>query len=315
MIQIKSSALRNLDQFSKEHYNIVKERIIRNASELIPKYDYVFLEENNLFELITAKPVKLLTLNTVYNRDLKCSQLTNPSYNDIIKNISKVIDYEWFTRGGTTSPAYDLSKKLNFNTCPYCNRNYTITAELTGKNKGIRPDFDHFFPKSDFPLLALSFYNLIPSCLVCNRSVKTSAPVDSLEYIHPYLEGFDSVYKFNYHPVDHESAIGLNHNLEISFEPNNSQADKVLRCEKNNILFKLDEIYQASHTSEVGDLLRKHYVSNGKYLSILSKTFPEIGSKDELYRLAFGNYYDPDHLEKRPLSKLTKDIVDQLGFY
>ena len=36
----------------------------------------------------------------------------------------------------------------------------------------MRPQFDHWFPKKKYPLLAISFYNLIPCCTYCNSSVK-----------------------------------------------------------------------------------------------------------------------------------------------
>jgi hypothetical protein len=39
-----------------------------------------------------------------------------------------------------------------------------------------------------------------------------------------------------------------------------------------------------------------------------------LGEIDELYRISFGNYYHEDDFDKRPLSKLTKDVVEQLVF-
>ena len=47
--------------------------------------------------------------------------------------------------------------------CPYCNRNYIITDSDVNTAQ-----LDHFFSKTDYPILALSFYNLIPSCQPCN---------------------------------------------------------------------------------------------------------------------------------------------------
>jgi len=46
---------------------------------------------------------------------------------------------------------------------------------------------------------------------------------------------------------------------------------------------------------------------NGRYLEILKNAF-SIGSVDELYRLAFGNYYLEDHFEKRTLSKWSTNF-------
>ena len=74
---------------------------------------------------------------------------------------------------------YWLVKKLDIKTCPYCNRNYTFVL-----NRGLkaRPEYDHFYPKADYPFLALSFYNLIPSCPSCNH-LKKGKQID----LNPYL--------------------------------------------------------------------------------------------------------------------------------
>ena len=56
-----------------------------------------------------------------------------------------------------------LFESLGVRVCPYCNRNYIFLDE---RNKAC--EFDHFYPQSQYPLLAASFYNLIPSCSVCN---------------------------------------------------------------------------------------------------------------------------------------------------
>lgn len=63
--------------------------------------------------------------------------------------------------------AYWLQRQLCVRVCPYCNRMYTTT--LYGK-KRVRPDFDHFYPQSRYPYLAVSLFNLIPSCNICNKA-------------------------------------------------------------------------------------------------------------------------------------------------
>lgn len=72
--------------------------------------------------------------------------------------------------------SYFLSEKMGTNTCTYCNRTYTLTVyeQLNvGEFEGlIRPEFDHWLPQSLYPDLTLSYFNLIPSCKVCNSSLK-----------------------------------------------------------------------------------------------------------------------------------------------
>jgi hypothetical protein len=46
-----------------------------------------------------------------------------------------------------------------------------IVIEVTftlNKSKELMPEIDHFYPKDKYPFLAVSFFNLIPSCLTCN---------------------------------------------------------------------------------------------------------------------------------------------------
>lgn len=52
--------------------------------------------------------------------------------------------------------------------CPYCGRNYIETEEETGYQDD-NPPIDHYLPKSKYPFLALSCYNMIPCCTQCNK--------------------------------------------------------------------------------------------------------------------------------------------------
>mgnify|MGYP000006537395 CR=1 FL=1 len=56
---------------------------------------------------------------------------------------------------------------LNLSVCPYCNRQYIFG---TDNNRKVGAQFDHFYSKSKYPYLALSFYNLIPCCPTCNKA-------------------------------------------------------------------------------------------------------------------------------------------------
>lgn len=76
----------------------------------------------------------------------------------------------------------DLVDKLNIKTCPYCNRQFIYTFNGRAPE---RPELDHFYPKADYPLFCLSFYNLIPACHSCNH-VKSEEEIG----INPYYRAF-----------------------------------------------------------------------------------------------------------------------------
>lgn len=198
---------------------------------------------------------------------------------------------------------YHLAENLGIQTCVYCNRLYTHTI-ITEKREFItRPTFDHWFPKGDYPLLALSFYNLIPSCNVCNSSIKGALPYALKDIFHPYLKHPETErllsFKFSYTLEDHvmsKSKIITGN----TFTANSIKA------------MKLKELY-SGHLDEIRELIYLKKAYSASYISSLNSILKLTLSTDEVYRLAFGVYLDDEHLIKRPLSKLKKDVLAELG--
>ena len=76
------------------------------------------------------------------------------------------------------------AQMLGVTVCPYCNRSYVFTLR-----KGTRPQYDHYFPKSKYPYLCISMYNLIPCCSVCN-SLKHDKNTHKTPIIYPYTDSY-----------------------------------------------------------------------------------------------------------------------------
>lgn len=283
---------------------------------------------SNVEDIIKGNPDRLIEIN---NEWIKKFCTTNnklflfDSYSNAIKkkirtpNEQEVIDYIQsylsvfdYNHLLTKAIKYALAIKLDIKVCPYCNRNYTFTISVRkSKNAralNMRPDFDHFFSKSKHPILALSFYNLIPSCSICNRTLKGDIEFTKEGNIHPYLEGFPSDVKFNYDPKSVNEALGIDDKCKITLDYDNSN-DKV---KNNDETFGLKAVY-AQHGDIAAEIITKHYKTNGRYLESLAIQFRGL-SEPELYRIAFANYCDESDFEKRPMAKLTKDIYDQLAF-
>ena len=75
---------------------------------------------------------------------------------------------------------------------------------------------------------------------------------------------------------------------------------------------KLNDVYQI-HTDLVQECIKKSIVFNSDYLEDLCQTYDRLfESKEDLYRIVFGNYKEETEYGKRPLSKLTKDILSSL---
>lgn len=230
----------------------------------------------------------------------------------------KIFDYDWFTRlaANHTDGPYELTRKIGLNSCPYCNRQYTFTVTVLGGKKVVRPELDHFLPKSENRLLALSFFNLIPSCSVCNSSVKGFINTSYHTHLSPYaINEKHGLMRFTYIPLSYTASIGVSEdvqiNLDYSGDPTLIELKK--KVEGNIKLFYLKELY-SNHTDTVKEIIFKRKQTNDKYLEMTRKTFKKLNlSQEDAYRLAFGNYFLENDFHKRPLAKLTKDIAFELG--
>ena len=222
----------------------------------------------------------------------------------IVSELLKIFDYDRFISKSTTR-SYKIANIHNRNTCTYCNRLYTLTVAGEDKNRDdriTRPEFDHWFPKSRYPILALSFYNLIPSCHVCNSGMKGNANFNRNDYTHPFYKEDDQVFKFSYRKENVQD-----NNVRILVEED-SKIDKTLKA------FKIEEVYNGHSHLELRDLIELKHKYSKNYLDILfNKTFKSLKvGKKEAYRLVFGVEFEEEDFHKRPFSKFKKDILSEL---
>ena len=66
-----------------------------------------------------------------------------------------------------------FQENIEVHTCYYCNIDFINTFKKNNETKNAFT-LDHVLEKADYPFLALSLYNLVPSCYVCNSKVKDS---------------------------------------------------------------------------------------------------------------------------------------------
>jgi len=81
-------------------------------------------------------------------------------------------------------------------------------------------------------------------------------------------------------------------------------------------ILKTEEVYKPYANGEVKDILEFAYKNTPEYLSDLrDKVMKAYGgniSKEHAYRLVFGTEMDASLFLDRPLSKMKKDVLDQL---
>ena len=273
----------------------------------------------------------------------------HPSHKRWIKSIEKIFKCDDFIKNEGTWNSYTFFKKMGINVCPYCNRMYTFTVDenkATATKKGnatetvikvTAPEIDHFFPQSDFPHLACSIYNFIPSCKICNH-VKSNH-INNIVY--PYKEGFDKEGSFRIY-CD-ESTIFSNQidniNIKIrkttAFSSNQaectSEKEKCTRISNSVKLFHLTKIYE-NHETELNDLLNRYrnyshpkikdilhlfHADELKNLKIETKLDEkQIDAILELYARKMKNLFLGLPLgagdKQYPLRKFKEDIIEQL---
>lgn len=301
------------------YLNMVKEKLIDRIDKgvkngyinqnvhdvLIPKDNKNKPDDSIIDGLLINEPEKLFELNERLVNKISIFE----KFDDIKENLLKVFDYDGVFNTPSKFKAYKLSSMIGANTCCYCNRQYTFTIVKDGRensaNRISRPAFDHWFPKSEYPMLSLSLYNLIPSCTICNSSAKGQQSVNLEEYIHPYV-----------HLPKHPSIKFV---AEISTEPDRKWTIKIDRAkgskeDKTISLFCLDAIYKEHDKLELKDMM--DFIDNypNGYLKdlipfIQSKSTSGTITRKDVYRMLFGIEYDDDKHLNRPFGKLKNDIL------
>ena len=306
MIQIKRH---NLEDIVKKH--------ITNAKDYIRLDHFTNYEKNiieNLLETILgAKPNEFDSIiqltNCIDSKKIKAAFIGS-QVSDWTKE-GKSCGYGKFSdKNNKGYNAYTLAKSLQVNVCPYCNKNYTYTVKAES-GKSVRPQFDHFICKKKHPILGLSFYNLIPSCSDCNASLKSTTHFELQHYLHPYFDDFNTIKRFSTDQL--LSLINKEEDFSIVFENIDSDKNKNGISKANNIIsaFALEEIYN-KHKDIVLELVDKYHAYNNSAIEVILKDTKIFNSKADLERLITCGYMIDEDLDKRPLSKMTKDIYEQL---
>jgi len=290
----------------KDDYSTLKDLLLSKPQELFDLNNQLmphFISEYNDDELddyVKAKhtPNQYKSASQV--------QLIN-KYKPKLDILFEAFDYK-HTISQNKSLSYLITKNIGGNTCVYCNRQYTFNIEKEGgrndDNRFARPDLDHWFPESIYPLLSLSLYNLIPSCSVCNSSAKGDTIFRLSTHVHPYITtSYSPTWKFDY--VD----TGGNYEVRL---------DKLTDAKEvaTAAAFFLKEAYQCHSELELKDLITIAKANSGSYIPTLLKAIIEnVGSitKEEAYRILFGTEMAEDKYDDRPMSKFKRDILEKLG--
>lgn len=279
-----------------EHLLTDKPEALHNLCDTLMKRIIPGYNENEFESYLSAKKKS--------NRS-DAEQLLYEKYSDTLNRLLQVFDYKG-QLSSNKSRSYKLTMEQGHNTCTYCNRQYVITLGGSNDDSRIaRPELDHWFSKELFPLMSLSIYNLIPSCSICNSSIKGNTIFRLSTHIHPYLDSTpeEPAFKFRYK---------LNPDKKWTII-----IDKLVDPKERNMVeaFKLEEIYSYHGELEAKDILLFKYQNSDTYLKFLLKDLLQHYkyTEQDIYRMIFCADMESKDDLNRPFSKLKRDILAQLG--
>ena len=237
------------------------------------------------------------------------SKIEGIDIEEIKKDIKSVFE-PLFKNFSTRKWAYDFLQIIDCKVCPYCNRAYTFTIR-NGKFKS-KPELDHYFSKNKYPYLALSIFNLIPSCSICNKG---KSDIDTKYICYPYEESFDEMENQISFTTDFDDLEAIfNNDKKLIVKLNNDDPKKDLYIKKYNTAFKIDSFYE-QHDDYARELIQKALIFDDSFFESICASMPELFnySMAEVKQAIFMSYLEPGNMGKRPLSKMTQDILKEFN--
>ncbi len=197
-------------------------------------------------------------------------------------------------------------KKLGIKACVYCNASYTVT---TNDNKATF-QVDHFFPKSKYPFLCISFFNLQPACMHCNQ-IKSK----STEYKFGLYTLKETELDPFYFSIDDKSIIKYmlsNDSDVLKFKLKST--DNGIAADKHSDFFHIDGLY-AQFTDAAEEVVWKSKIYNSAYREQMLAAFMSNFSYNmaDFKRFYLGFYPDKKDVNKRPLTLLMQGIAKEMG--
>ena len=249
--------------------------------QYIDKYNEVLKREPNMLttEVAYRQTKKKALKGKLYERIIECLQYAK----------ARVI------LGG-------IHQQMGLETCVYCN-----AIPTTSNNGEVFYQMDHYLPQSLYPFLGTCFYNLQPSCDVCNDHKKTQ-DCDFGLYVnseqHKELSPFRFVPKI-------ESLDGPYPKCEeILFRGKGANVTKESKAHEE--MFHINNLY-AGYKDEVSALYTDAYKMNPTMIAVNAECWGIPATKKDVLA------YMSDHLSleekdvhKKTLTKLKQDTIKQL---
>ncbi|MEZ8970049.1 hypothetical protein AB6E36_06090 [Vibrio cyclitrophicus] len=179
----------------------------------------------------------------------------------------KIFDYGYFSKKPEDKVsksgwnAYSFSQKVMPKTCPFCN---TSPNKLLIKNDEAkaRPALDHYFCQSKYPFFGVNIKNLVPSCTICNSTLKQKLDFINIPHVSPYERGITNNFMFTIRPKV-ESLTDIWEHISTCSDFNS---------EELSIQFdSIDSTSQMDNNAATFNIAGQHDCTKDQYLSFISK--------------------------------------------
>ena len=278
--------------------------------------DYKSIFSTDLADRVTKRGKKRLGLESKWKnwkRKYGCIRALNNSVEDLLTMDFEdlVLFYETFLRvcskkRFTSKSLHDLHEifkytnkydskisaffkrhadELKIYTCHYCDMAYiNVYTENSKSIAKSQFDIDHFLPKGKCPPVALSLFNFVPSCPVCNERIKREdlpyVNLNELKFLSPSSFAFDLhkrikvklghsksprkdfIYFVAKHPYDRY--VDFFH-LQERYDYHKIEALRLEKLKKNYSRTQILQIAKCLHRSEKDvkeDIFNQRYMQN-----------------------------------------------------
>ena len=223
--------------------------------------------------------------------------------------IVDALGYEWVRNH--SYPKY--MRELGIRTCVYCNAQYGVSMEKSNGSKIYTSSYqiDHFRPKSKYPYLATSFFNLQPSCGHCNQ-MKNDNDAEFCLYTNDPSKISPFVFRLDTVSIPKFLLTCNCERLKINFDVNDIN-DTALK-DNHEKRFRISSKYD-KHKEEAADIVVMSQIYNKAYIDQLvsefGRSFPHLRS--QILNVIIGFPTGEEDIHKRPLTLLRQDLAKELG--
>lgn len=271
--------------------------------------DYINLLVADYPKVLTLEPIEWKTYIDKYNKVLKREPnmlVTEVAYRKTKKKILKGKFYERIIACLQYEKARQIlgaiHQQMGLKTCVYCN----VTPTLSNDGD-VFYHMDHYMPQSLYPFLGTCFYNLQPSCSVCNGH-KSTQDCDFGLYVNS--EQHKELNPFRFLPKVKNLESPYPECEEILFRGRN--ANVTLESKAHEDMFHIHNLY-AGYKNKVSLLYSDAYKMNSSMIDANAACFGiPATKKDVLAYISDHLSLDEKDVHKEPLTKLKQDTIKQM---